>query len=202
MLRRARFTSGALPFLTLVVNPTGEATGTANTIQVGESVYDFDLTGSAIAIRDQINAAENPQTGNGLANQNVMGNFWRAGTNGATSVLDVSSWVENNTSSDLNWRLLLQRATLLQHHMDDGRDYLRDCRCGCLCPRERRARTNAHARRRQRSWRETSISLLVLFAMTVLPAKLPARFSTSGMHCRATSRRLQTSRWTWSGLTN
>ena len=96
--------------LHVVVNPTGEATGTANTIQVGEAVYDFDLTGSAIAIRDQITSAESPQTGNGLASQNVMGNFWRAGRNGAT-LFDVTAWVENNTSSDLNWRLLLQRAT-------------------------------------------------------------------------------------------
>ena len=95
----------------VIVNPTGEATGTANTIQVGESVYDFDLTGSAIAIRDQINSAENPQTGNGLANQNIMGNFWRAGTNGG-SILDFTSWVENDTSSNINWRVLLQRATL------------------------------------------------------------------------------------------
>ena len=95
----------------VIVNPTGEATGTANTLQVGESVYDFDLTGSAIAIRDQINSAENPQAGNGLANQNIMGNFWRAGTNGA-SILDFSSWVENDTSSNINWRVLLQRATL------------------------------------------------------------------------------------------
>ena len=95
----------------VVVNPTGVATGTANTIQVGNSVYDFDLTGSAIAIRDQINAAESPQTGSGLANQNIMGNFWRAGTNGAT-LFDVTAWVNNNTSGDLAWRVLLQRATL------------------------------------------------------------------------------------------